>query len=166
MLLTAVLAALHIVFAMAWLGGGIIFGFVIAPRTAKLSLGSSRQFFVTIGPAIARYFQAVAGLTILFGLLLLYDLDTANPGQLSFGTTWGTALLFGMGTALAAFLISEFVATPALTKVVAVCRTMPDDAHEPPPELLAAGRTAGRSAFVVIVLLAVTLGFMAAAGFY
>ncbi len=165
-LLTTILAFLHILSAMGWLGGGILFGFVIAPKFAKLSLTGSRDFFVTIQPGVIRFFQGIAGATILFGLLLLYVMTGGDFGQLTPSTSWGFDILAGMTTAIVAFVISEFLAVPSFQKLVALNRKMGADGSNVPPELHRTARYAGMMATLSVVLLLVTLGFMVAAGFY
>lgn len=165
-LVITVLAGLHIFFAMAWLGGGFLFGFFIAPRLTKLPLPASRAFTVSVVPPVVRFFQAVAPLTVIFGLGLLYEMDVQTPGQLNFSTTWGTSIIVGMSVAFVALIVSEAVAVPALRRVVALNQKMPVDGSSVPPELPRAARTAGLSALVTLVLLLVTLGCMVTAGFY
>ncbi len=165
-LLTTVLAYAHILSAMGWLGGGILFGFVIAPKFAKLSLPASRDFFLTIQPGIIRFFQVVAGLTVVFGLLLLYVMTYNNTAQLSFSTGWGFDVLTGAGVAVVAFVLSEFVAVPAFKKVVHLYGQIAPDGSNVPAELPRVARSAGMMATVATFLLLVTMGFMVAAGFY
>jgi uncharacterized membrane protein len=70
-LITAVVAWLHIISAIGWLGGGIMFAFVVGPALAKLSPPSSGEFLVKVVPRVVLFFQISAGTTILFGVLLL-----------------------------------------------------------------------------------------------
>ncbi len=73
MLITAILAWFHVISAIGWLGGGIMFVFVVGPALAKLSPPSSAEFLVNVAPRVARFFQISAASTILFGALLLVD---------------------------------------------------------------------------------------------
>jgi hypothetical protein len=147
------------------MGGGIMFGFVIAPALARLSPQSSGEFFLKIVPRVARFFQVVPALTLIFGVLLLYNLGGAS--LLDPSTSYGVDLSAGMGFAILAFLISEIVAVPPLLKTVRIIQGMRDSgAHEPPAELSRTLRIASISAIAAFVLLLVTSVFMVAAGFY
>lgn len=165
-LLTTVLAVLHVFSAIGWLGGGLLFGFVIGPRLAKLSRPASREFVLGVVPGILRFFQVIAGATILFGLLLLYNMTNGDFSQLSYSSVWGRSLLLGMATGLVAFVLSEAVTVRAFQKVVALNGRMLPDGSEVPPELPPAVGRAQRLALANTVLLVVTLGFMVSAGFY
>jgi uncharacterized membrane protein len=165
MLLTALLAWLHVISAIAWLGGGIMFGFVIAPTLSKFSPPASGEFLVKVGPRVARFFQVIAGTTILFGALLLYNLG--GFGLLTPSNTYGIELTIGVTFALIAFVVSEFFGVPPLLKAVRLIREMQSAGrHEPPAELPKALRVAAATATLTVVLLILTSVFMVAAGFY
>ncbi|HZY69563.1 MAG TPA: hypothetical protein VFF67_01100 [Thermoplasmata archaeon] len=165
MLLTAILAWLHVVSAMAWLGGGVMFGFVLTPGLRKLPPAVSGPFLIGIGPRVARFFQVVAGTTVLFGLLLLWNLGGAallNPA-----TTYGLELTLGTATALVAFVIAEALAVPKTLKVISILRNAANSPGQPAPaELAVAMRTAGMFATLTVLLVILTSVFMVAAGFY
>ncbi len=163
-LLTAALTYAHILSAMGWLGGGILFGFVIAPRFSKMGLAGSRDFFVTVQPSVIRFFQIVAGLTVLFGVLLLYVTTASGGAQLSASNSWGLDIMVGMAVAAVAFVISEFVAVPAFLRLVELHRKMPADGSNVPAELPRTARRAGMMATTATLLLLVAMAFMVAAG--
>ncbi len=145
-----------------------MFGFVVGPALPKLSPASSGEFFVKIAPRVIRYFQVVAGSTILFGVLLAYTGITEGdfPG-LTWSTSWGVSITIGLSIGLLAFLIGEFVAVPALQKVVKIIAGMQGaNQHGPPPELGKALTRARLTATATVALLILTLVFMIAAGFY
>lgn len=166
-LLTTVLAFLHIFCAMGWIGGGFLFGFVIAPKLSKMSLAGSRDFVLTIVPGVLRFFQVIAGLTILFGVLLLYVMTQVDHSQtLSTSNTWGWAIYAGVGVAVVAFLFSEFVAVPVFKTLVELNRRMNPDGTNVPAELPRGARRAAMVSLTALVLLLVAMSFMVAAGFY
>lgn len=165
-LVTTALAYAHILSAMGWLGGGILFGFVIAPRFSKMGLAGSRDFFVTVQPNVIRFFQIVAGLTVLFGVLLLYVMTAYGGARLSVSNSWGLDLIAGMAVAAVAFVISEFLAVPAFFRLIELNRKMGADGSNVPAELPRTARRAGMMALVSTILLFGALGFMVAAGFY
>ena len=165
MLLTVVLAYLHVVSAIGWLGGGLMFGFVIAPNLAKMAPASSRDFTLKAVPGVIRFLQIIAASTILFGFLLLYNMTNGDFGMLT-SSRWGLDLSLGMTTALAAFVVSEAGASPAMQRVVELQRPTPADPNAVPPGVPAASNRARALAILTAVLLFVTLAFMVAAGFY
>ena len=165
MLLTAILAWLHVFSAIGWLGGGIMFGLVVAPALSKLSPMASGEFLVKVGPRVGRFFQAFAGLTVLFGALLLYNIG--GFGLLNPSTTYGLELSIGVTFALAAFVVSEFFSVPPLLKAVRLIKeAQSSGTHGPPPGLAKALKTAQLTAVLTLLLLMLTLVFMVGAGFY
>ncbi len=166
MLLTAILAYLHVLSAMAWLGGGLFFAFLIAPHFSRLTPSGSRELFITVIPGVIRFFQIIAGVTVLFGFLLLYNMTGGDFSQVTFSTTWGAALSLGMTTAVAAFVVSEALAVPGMRRMVELHQKSDPGSAAPPAGLLRAARWAGLTALLTIALLLLTLAFMITAGFY
>jgi hypothetical protein len=143
-----------------------LFGVVISPRIAKLSLPGRREFVLGVAPGILRFFQVAAGMTILFGLLLLYNMTNGDLSQLSFATAWGRSLVLGMATALVAFVLTEAVTVRALRKVIRLNQRMLPDGSEAPTDLPSAVHRAQQLTLVNAFLLLLTLAFMVSAGFY
>jgi uncharacterized membrane protein len=168
LLLTAILAWLHIISAIGWLGGGIMFALVVAPSVAKLSPPSSGEFFVKVVPKVATFFRIAALSTILFGLLLIYfGVSNGDLGPYSTSSTWGVSITIGFSFGFIAFLNSELVAVPPLQKAVKMIKEMQSSGHhQPPAELPKVLRRASLTANITVSLLIVTLIFMVAAGFY
>jgi len=162
-LLTAILAYAHVVSAVSWLGGGILFSFIIGPRLASLPPAAARSFLVTMVPPVVRFFQVAAGLTILFGLLLLWNMLGEDYSQ--FSTSWGMALTAGMAVAVVAFVLSEAVTGPAFMRAARAAAEITAEAP-PSPSFPGIVRRAGLSGLITTLLLILTLGFMVAAGFY
>jgi uncharacterized membrane protein len=168
MLSTAILAWFHIIFAMMWLGGGVMFAVVVAPALAKLSPASSGEFFVKVVPRVARFFQIVAGLTILFGVLLVYvGISNGDFPGLDLSTKWGLSIIIGLSIGVVALLVSEFLAVPPLLKVIAMIKEMQASGqHQPPAELPKTLRRASLTANASVILVVLTLVLMVSAGFY
>lgn len=166
MLLTTIWAYGHILSAMAWLGGGILFSFFVGGKLRLLSPPSLREFLIKILPGVLRFFQAVAGATVLFGLLLVANMADGNYAQFSHPTGWALAVVLGMIVALIAFVVSEFVAVPAFRKLVRLAQSVPEGGSGMPPEFPRAAQRAGATGLLTVILLLITLGFMVAAGFY
>ncbi len=165
MLSTWVLAWLHVVSAICWLGGGIMFAFVVGPALSRLSPASSGEFLVKVVPRVVRFFQVFAALTILFGLLLLYNLG--GPSLLSPSTSYGVDLSIGAGFAIVAFVESEFVAVPIQLQAVRMIREMlAAGQHQPPAGFPKTLRLATITATLTVVLLIFASVFMVGAGFY
>jgi uncharacterized membrane protein len=164
-LVTWVLAWLHVISAICWLGGGIMFAFVVAPALSKLSPASSGEFLVKVVPRVVRFFQVFAGLTILFGLLLLYNLG--GLGLLSPSTSSGLDVTVGATFAIVAFVVSEFVAVPIQLRAIRMIREMlAAGQHQPPAQFPKTLRLASITATRTVVLLILTSIFMVGAGFY
>jgi len=167
MLVTAVFAWLHIFSAIGWLGGGIMFAFVVGPGLRKLSPQSSGEFLVKVVPRVVRFFQIMAGTTILFGVLFLYSFSNGNFGILSFSTSFGMYLTIGLSIGFIAFLISEFVSVPIQLKAVKMIKDMQASGqHQPPPDFPKTLKRAADTATLSVVLLILTSIFMVASGFY
>ncbi|MCI4349223.1 MAG: hypothetical protein L3J93_03270 [Thermoplasmata archaeon] len=116
-------------------------------------------------PVISRFFQAVAGMTILFGFLLL--LNMGGFGLLAPSTFYGVDLTIGVTLALAAFVSTEFVTVPLMRRAIRTLESaQAAGQHEPPSEFPRQLRRAALSSVVTVVLLLLTSVFMVGAGFY
>lgn len=142
-----------------------MFAFVVGPALAKLSPPSSGEFLVKVGPRVVRFFQILAGTTVLFGVLLLYSLGSLPLLDLS--TSYGVELTIGLSIGFAAFLISEFVAVPIQVKAINMIREMQASGqHQPPAEFPKTVKRASDTATLTVLLLILASVFMVAAGFY
>jgi len=165
MLDTWILAWAHVLSAVGWLGGGMLFAFVVGPALSNLSPAASGEFLLKVVPGVVRFFQIFAGLTILFGLLLLYNMGGASLFDMS--TSYGVDLSIGVTLAIVAFVESEFVASPAQLKAVRMIREMKAAGLDhPAADFPKAVRMATLTAQVTLVLLLATSAFMVGAGFY
>jgi uncharacterized membrane protein len=167
LLITAILAWLHVISAIGWLGGGIMFAFVLAPALAKLSPPSSGEFLVKVVPRVVRFFQIIAVTTILFGVLFLYNFSNGDFRILSFSSSFGADLTIGLVLGLVAFIISEFVAVPIQLKAIKMIKAMQAAGqHQPPPDFPKTLKRAADTATLTVVLLILTSVFIVASGFY
>ncbi len=166
MWLTDLLATLHVLFAIAWLGGGIMFGFIVAPKVGQTSPAASREFFVKVAPAVLRFFTIVPGLAVVFGLLLVYNITGGDWSMLSPSTSWGFDVSTGMGFAFAALVVGEVGASPALHRVVRIMTDLGSPGGPGPEQIPPAVQRARILATASIVLLIITMVFMVGAGFY
>ena len=164
-LLIAILAWFHVASAIGWLGGGLMFAFVIGPALSKLSPPSSGEFLVKVVPRVVRFFQIFAGTTVLFGVLLLYSLGSLP--LLDPSTFYGLDLTIGLSIGFLTFLISEFVSVPIQLRAIKMIREMQATGqHQPPGEFPKTLKRASNTATLTVVLLIFASVFMVAAGFY
>ena len=166
MWLTDLLATFHVLFAISWLGGGIMFGFVVAPRVGLTSPPAAREFFLRVVPGVLRFFQVVPVLTIGFGLLLLYNMTGGDWSQLSPSTAWGFDVSLGMTFALAAAIVGEAGAAPALHRLIVIFEKLGTPGGSTPDQIPPAIGRARFLATASLALLLVTMVFMVGAGFY
>jgi len=166
-LVQAVIAWFHIFSAVGWLGGGIMFGFVIAPALARLTPPASGEFMIKVVPRVLRFFQVLPGMALLFGFLLLYHMTGGDFGMLSPSTSWGFDISSGILFALVTFAIAELHTVPTFSKAIGIVKQMQASGQpQPSPELPKVLNRARISATVGLFLLLVVLAFMVAAGFY
>ena len=153
-----ILAYLHIISAMGWLGGAVLFVSVVGPGLRSLSPTARLEFLSKIGPGATRFFIGSSTATIVFGLGLLYAFQGASSTTISVGLALG----------LIAYLDAILFAIPSLRKADHLAKEMlaSGQAGGPPsPELAKALKRGGIGVATVVVLLVITLMFMVAAGF-
>lgn len=166
-LVTAILAWFHIFFAVGWLGGGIMFGFVVGPALGKLSPPASGEFFTKVVPRVLRFFQIVPGLAILFGLLLLYAFTNGDLSQLSPMNGWGLRITLGMTTGLVALLTGELLTVPYFRRVIGMIGKAPSGGSQGPSAVFfSALKRARISATITVLLQIIALVFMVASAWY
>ena len=153
-----ILAYLHIISAMGWLGGAALFVSVVGPGLRSLSLTARLEFLSKIGPGATRFFIGSSTATIVFGLALLFSFPGASSATLNAGLAVG----------LIAYLDAILVAIPSLRKADRLAKEMlaSGQAGGPPsPELAKALKRGGIGVATVVVLLVITLISMVTAGF-
>jgi putative copper export protein len=152
-----ILAYLHIISAMAWFGGAIVFLSVVAPGLRSLSTTASLEFLSKVGPKATRFFIGASSATIVFGLGLL----AAFPDVL------GTGLYIGIAIGLIAYLDAMLVAVPSLRKADHLAKEVlaSGQAGPPPPEFVRVLKRGGTGVATVVGLLVITLMFMVVSGF-
>jgi hypothetical protein len=155
-IIITVLAFLHVLTAMAWLGGGILFVSSIAPGLRSLSPAASLEFLAKVGPRATRFFLGSATATIVFGLALL----GVVPGLM------GTSLMGGVAIGLIAYL-TAIMTMLSFRKADDIAKRLLAEgkAGPPPPELAAALKRGGMFVGITVLLLVVALMFMVATGF-
>ncbi len=153
--LVTVIAFFHIISAMGWLGGAILFTSALAPGVRRLSPGASIEFFAVVVPRLTRYFLIVVFSTVLFGPLLF--LTIPDESQLIYG---------GMATGFTAFILvlSE---VPNFNRLVRMAQEMMRSGHSgpPPAEYVSLLRRVGITTVATVILLVATLMFMVYSGY-
>jgi len=152
-----ILAYLHIISAMGWLGGAVLFVSVVRPGLRSLSPTARLEFLSKILPGATRFFIGSSTATIVFGLALLFSF----PGAFS------TTITVGLTLGLIAYLDAILVSIPSLRKADHLAKEMlaSGQAGPPSPELAKVLKRGGIGATTVVVLLVITLIFMVTAGF-
>ena len=113
-IITQIAAYGHILSAMGWLGGGMMTALALGPNLRKMAPAAALEFNAKVLPNLARFIQAAIGLTLLFGLLLLYQVASAAGGSSYFSTTQGEEISSGMVLAVVTAAIAFGVSLPSL----------------------------------------------------
>ena len=155
---------LHIVSAVAWVGGAIIWTMVIAPRLLRDGPPAIRRPVIEalIG-AVPRYFHAVGGATIGFGILLLGQLVgwanfSATLQGIYLGTSYGYAIGLGLILAVAMFLEGFLIIEPTIKKLLATMQAQPPG---PPSAQAQAALAALGKKMAIAGISSVTMGVIA-----
>ncbi|HUR69006.1 MAG TPA: hypothetical protein VM370_07140 [Candidatus Thermoplasmatota archaeon] len=152
--LTGVIRVIHIASAVAWVGGALLWGNVIAPRVmARGPPQIRRPFAEAVIPAMTRYYMIVGPLSILSGLVLiwrLYPTDYFSAFQVGGG--YGPALAIGALSAILMAIVGFGVIAPTGKKLLAAMGA----ASTPPTgeqqaELGALGKRIGMMSMLVIL---------------
>ncbi len=154
-IIVVVFAYLHIISAMAWLGGALLFTSALAPSTSRLSRLARLEFLATAIPRLTIYFFAAATSAIVFGFALFITIPDFSQ-----------YLYVGMATAAAAYvlIVTEI---PVFTRIGDRARALGAEGSTSSLAAdLAKDMKRGRiSTVTTVLLLAVTLMFMVYSGF-
>ncbi len=150
-----VLAYLHIISAMGWLGGAILFVTTIAPAARKMSPPATLEFLATVVPRVTRFFAMVATSTLIFGLLLVVTIPD-----------YASLLQVGILTGLAAYIVA-LLTVRIFSKLTKTAKEMIASKQPRPPsaEFLRRLKNGGLASLTVVLLLVVTLMFMVYSGY-
>ncbi len=154
--LVTIVAYFHIISAVSWFGGALLFLSVIAPGMRSVSPQANLEFLAKVGRRATRFFAIVSTLTIIFGLTLLF-VSGVND----------TPIYVGAALGLAAYLDAMLFTIPALNRAdnLAEQALANPQAGPPPPELMANVKKGGMGVMTVVLILTVTLIFMVVSGF-
>lgn len=157
----SVLAFLHIVSAVAWLGGVVFFLSAVSPGMAAFTPAARLEYLTKIGPKQIRFFAGASTATIIFGLLLLYSFFGSDY------TEWPLSIEIGFGLGLIAYLVAIGVTIPTFRKMEKIAREMLANPQSgpPPPEFARLGDRSNLAAMTVAALLILTAIFMVVTAF-
>src|SRR2546426_2052471 len=82
-----ILAYLHIISAMGWLGGAVLFVSAVAPGLRSFSPMARLEFLSKVGPRATRFFIGRSPATIVFGPVLLFSFPRAFSTTLNLRLT-------------------------------------------------------------------------------
>lgn len=157
----SVLAFLHIVAAITWLGADLFVVSVILPSVKTFTPGASLEFLTKAEPRIVRYFAGTSAATIVFGLGLLFE--AFGPDY----TQWPASIDIGFTLGFVAFLIAWMITIPSARKAERFAHLMIQSPQQgpPPPDFMTTMARLGMSAMLVGVILIVTAVFMVVTAF-
>lgn len=154
--LVTIVAYFHIIFAVSWFGGAILFLSVITPGMRSVSPQASLEFLAKIGRRATRFFGIVSTLTIIFGvtLLLVSGVDDfpIYVGAVIGLIAWLDALLFTIPTLNRADKLAEQALANPRSGALS-------------PEIMANVKKGGMGIVAIVVLLTLALIFMVVSGF-
>lgn len=153
--LTGVVRVFHIVTSVAWVGGALLWGNVIGPRVmAKGPPQIRRPFAEAVIPAMTRYYQIVASLALLSGILLVGMIWGWSDYFAAFQAPkgYGPALGIGALSAIAMAIVGFGIIAPTGKKLIAAMQaasTPPTPAQQ--TDLAAMGKKVGMMGMLVMV---------------
>jgi hypothetical protein len=116
------LLLLHVVFIVAWLGGGVLFVFIITPALATISPNSRAEVVIAVLPRYTRFLAFVSSGAVVAGvLLLIYISDAATSlAPSKTGTPFiGVGALLG----LIALIVATAVVIPTANRLVGALKS-------------------------------------------
>lgn len=163
-LVSAVLAWLHILSAIGWMGSAMFLAMVLGPSTRELPPPSRRDLVLRLFPRFIRYVTIFATLTLVFGVLLGMGLLSDGSDVLSPSTTWGLRIIIGASLALVAYALAFAVGLRSARGILRLLEKTPQAQQEVQAfEMAKLTRRLRLTAATVTLLLSVSLIFMVAA---
>ncbi len=151
-----ILAFFHIVSAIGWLGGAVLFVSVIAPGLRNISPPASLEFLAKIGPKSTRFFIGASTATVIFGLVLYFYSGVDN-----------IAIRVGAILGIVAYLDAMLFTVPAFNKADKMAAQMlaSPQSGPPPAEFTTALKRGGMGVTTVVIILTTAAIFMVVSGF-
>lgn len=157
----SVLAILHVVFAVSWLGGVGIYVSSVAPGVTTMTPRARIEFGAKVGPRLVRFFGVAGTLTLVFGLGLLFELFGSNY------SAWPTTIEIGFTMGLLAYIVALTVTVPSSVKVGRMAKQMLNDPNQGPPseEFARSFRKLDMGTYAISLLLLLAAIFMVGTAF-
>lgn len=152
--LAAVVRVIHIVTAVAWVGGALLWGNIIGPRVmAKGPPQIRRPFAEAVIPAMTRYYIVVASLAIVSGFVLVGQVNGwSDYFGVFMGGQYGLWLGLGVVSAIAMAIVGFGIIAPTGKRMLAAMAQIqgpPTGAQQ--AELGAMGKKLGMMGMLVMV---------------
>lgn len=155
--ITGVVRVIHILSSVAWVGGALLWGNIIAPRIMKKGPPAIRRpFMEAVLPAMTRYYMIVAGLAIVSGLVLVGLIwgwgDYFGAFMDKTPSGYGAWLGIGATSAIAMAIVGFGIIAPTGKKMLAAMAKItgpPTDAQQ--AELGVLGKKVGMMSMLVMV---------------
>lgn len=158
--ITGIVRVIHIVTSVAWVGGALLWGNIVAPRVlARGPPAIRRPFAEAVIPAMTRYYMIVGPLAILSGFVLLGMIWGWGDYFAAFQAgAYGGALGLGALAGVAMAVIGFGIIAPTGKKLIATMQTI----NGPPtPEQQATLGALGKKVGIMGMLV-MTFGVIAA----
>jgi uncharacterized membrane protein len=159
----AVLLWLHILGAIGWLGGVMIFAMLIGPVLPTLSPASRGELAVKLLPRFSRYAEIFAVFTPIFGIALAFQMGDGTMSIFSPNTNLGLFLSIGTLLSLVAVVVVFTIVSPTVRKIVRLTQETLKSPGPPPPELTRASTRLRVSSVIGLVALLLIFTCMVAA---
>ena len=160
-LVSAILAWLHILSAIGWMGSAMFLAMVLGPSTRELPPPSRRDLVLRLFPRFIRYVTIFATLTLVFGVLLGMGLVSDGSDVFSPSTNWGLRIIIGASLALVAYALALAVGLRSARGILRLLEKTPQEVQA--FEMAKLTRRLRLTAATVTLLLSVSLVFMVAA---
>jgi uncharacterized membrane protein len=162
--INVVLAWLHILFAIGWMGSALFFTIVVGPLLPKLSPPARTEVAIKLIPKFSRTVSIFASLAALFGIALAFGHVGSNLSVFSPNNFWGLAISLGASLTFVAFILAMGVVAPASKKFVKLLEEFQRNPQGgPPAEIPKLQKRISTAGLLILILLFVILALMVAA---
>lgn len=159
-----ILALLHILSTIGWMGTAMFVVMVMTPTLLRLSLPTRIELILTLFPRLIRYVTVFATLTIVFGALLAFATVGGSINSFALSNPWGFRIIVGAVLTLLAYFMAVGIAVPTLRKIMHLVEWMKQNPKDKPPAEMASLQNRLKiSTMIVLALLTIILVFMVAA---
>ena len=140
----------------------MVFGLLIGPTLPSFNPAARAEFVLKVIPKYVRYVTGFALMTVVFGVLLVADIESSNSSALSLSNSFGAYIAVGATSSLLALIVAMAVIGPAAKKIVSLTAELVRNPSPPPPDLMKANARLRAGASAGLILLVLALIFMVA----